>query len=79
MHEVLEDVVDHGLECHWAVSESKEHDEGFEEAVIGVKDCFPLITFLDSYIVVPLPYIQLSELYLALQSCVMSSGIMGRG
>ena len=59
--EVLEDVIHHGLEYHWAVSESKEHDKGFKEAVTGVKGHLPLIAFLDLDIVEPLPYIQLSE------------------
>ena len=50
--EVLKDFVHHGLECSRAVCESEEHDQGFEESMIGVKCCLPLITFLDANIVI---------------------------
>ena len=46
-----EDIVHHSLEGSGAVGHSKEHHEGFEEAAIGVEDCFPFIFRLDAYII----------------------------
>jgi len=50
-HEGPEDVVHHSLEGGGTVGHSKEHHERSEEAVVGVKDCFPLIYGLDTYII----------------------------
>jgi len=47
----LEDLIHYSLESSRAVSHSKEHHEGFEEAVIGAKDYFPFISGLDMYII----------------------------
>ena len=49
--EFVEDIVHHGLECGWAVGKAKEHHQRFEEAMIGAKGSFPLISFLHSDIV----------------------------
>src|SRR5882672_9914189 len=51
--ELLEDVIHHHLEHHRAVSETKEHDKGFEQASVRPKGCLPLVSVLDSHIVVP--------------------------
>ena len=59
--EVLKDVVHHPLEGGWTVGEAKEHDEGFEEALICSKGSFPLIALFDLYIVISPTYIQLHE------------------
>ena len=59
--EVLEDVIHHGLEGGWAVGEAKEHDQGFEEAPIHSEGGFPLVSFLDSYVVVSPTYIELRK------------------
>ena len=46
-----EDVVHHSLEGSRAVGHSEEHYERFEEASVGVKGCFSLISRLDAYII----------------------------
>ena len=46
-----EDVVHHSLEGGGAVSYSEKHYEGFEEATVGAKGCFPFIFGLDAYII----------------------------
>jgi len=46
-----EDVIHHSLEGSRAVGHSKEHYEGFEEASVGAKGYFPLISGLDAYII----------------------------
>ena len=46
-----EDVVHHSLEGSRAVGHSEEHYEGFEEASVGTKGHFPLISGLDVYII----------------------------
>ena len=61
--EVLEDIIHHGLECHWTVGESKEHDKRFEEATVCVKCSLPLITILYPYIFEPPSHVQLGEVF----------------
>ena len=46
-----EDVIHHSLEGSGAVGHSKEHYEVFEEASVGVKGRFSLISRLDAYII----------------------------
>ena len=43
---VLENVIHHGLEGSRAVGESKEHNQGFKESMVGAKGCLPFIAFL---------------------------------
>ena len=50
-YEGSENVVHHSLRGSRAVGHSKEHHEGFKEAVIGVEGCLPFISRLDAYIV----------------------------
>jgi len=50
--ELLEDVIHHHLEHRQAVSETKEHDKGFKQASVHPKGCLPLVSILDSHIVV---------------------------
>src|SRR5882672_8826494 len=50
--ELLENVVHHHLECHRAVSETKEHDKRFKQASVCLKGCLPLVSILDPHIVV---------------------------
>ena len=56
-----EDVIHHSLEGSGAVGHSKEHYEGFEEASVGAKSRFPLISGLDAYIIETLADIQFCE------------------
>jgi len=50
-YEVPEDVVYHGLESGWTVSHSKEHYQGFEQALIGLEGRLPLISGLNANVV----------------------------
>ena len=43
---VLEDVVHHRLEGGGTVCKAEEHDQGFEQAAVGLEGGFPLISFL---------------------------------
>ena len=61
INEVLKDVVHHGLEGGRAVGEAEEHDQGFKEAPIRSEGSFPLVSLLDSYIVVSPTYVQFHE------------------
>ena len=46
-----EDVIHHSLEGSGAVSYSKKHYKGFEEATVGAEGCFLFISRLDAYII----------------------------
>ena len=61
INEVLEDVIHHGLEGGQAVGEAEEHHQGFKEAPICSEGGFPLVSLLDSYIVVSPTYVQFRE------------------
>ena len=50
---VVEEVVHEALEGSGRVGESEEHHGGFEKSFMGDEGCFPLVTVLDSYIVLP--------------------------
>src|SRR5882724_5466058 len=50
--ELSEDVIHHHLECCQAVSETKEHDKRFKQASVRLKGCLPLVSILDSHVVV---------------------------
>jgi len=39
------------LEGSRTVGHSKEHHKRFEEAAVGIEDCFPFISRLDAYII----------------------------
>src|SRR5882672_4029909 len=52
VNELSEDVIHHCLECRRAVSETKEHDKGFKQALVHLKGCLPLVSILDSHIFV---------------------------
>ena len=58
---VAEGVIHKSLKSGGGVGKSKEHDGGFEESLMGDEGRFPLVTILDSYVVVPPPNIELSE------------------
>ena len=61
INEIFEDVIHHHLEGSWAVGEAKEHDQGFEEALICLEGGLPLISLSDPYIVISPSYVQLCE------------------
>src|SRR5882762_7360860 len=66
-NELVEDVVHHGLEGGWAVSQTEKHHEGFEEAAVGAESSFPLISFLHPDIIEPPPHVEFSEVLCSAQ------------
>ena len=58
---VLEYVIHHSLEGGWAVCETEEHYQRFEQSSIGPKGTFPLVTLVNVNVVVPPVNIQLGE------------------
>ena len=61
--EVLEDIVHHCLERSWAVGKTKEHYQWFEQSSVRPKCCLPLISILNSDVIVAPPNIQLCEVF----------------
>ena len=53
--------VHHHLECGWGVGETKEHDSGLKEPLLGEESCFLLISFFDANVVISPSYIKLGE------------------
>ena len=58
---ITEGVVHETLESGGGVGKSKEHHGGFEKSFVGDEGCLPLVTVLDSHIVVSPPDVELSE------------------
>ena len=58
---IAEGVVHETLEGGGGVGEPEEHHGGFEEASVGDEGCVPLVTILDSYIVISPLDVELSE------------------
>ena len=58
---VAERVVHETLEGGGGVGESEEHHGRFKEPFMGNKGCFPLVTVLDPYVVVPPSDVELGE------------------
>ena len=77
IEEVLENVIHHCLEGGWAVGEAKEHDKGFEEALIHSEGGLPLVSLLDLYIVVSPMYMKYFALELEAKIQLMISGMRG--
>ena len=50
---VSERVVHKSLESGRGVAKSKEHDSRFKESLVSNESCFPLVSVLDSNIVIP--------------------------
>jgi hypothetical protein len=66
-NKVSKDGVHHPLECCWGICDPKEHNHGFEQAVVGSKHSFPFIPFLDLYVIVAPAYIKLCEVASTMQ------------
>ena len=58
---IAEGVVHESLKGSGGVGEAKEHYGGFKESSVGDEGCLPLMTILDSYIVIPPSYVELGE------------------
>jgi len=78
--EVFENVIHHRLEGGQAVGEAKEHEKGLEETPIHSEGGFPLVSLLDSYVVVS-QHMSKFVKYLALESEIqlMMSSMRGSG
>ena len=50
-YEGSEDIIHHSLEGGRTVGHSKEHHEGFKEAMVGTEGCFSFISRLDAYVI----------------------------
>src|SRR5882672_525203 len=57
---VSEDVIHEGLEHSGSIGESHGHNQEFEQAILGVKCCLPLMASGDTNIVVAGPQVELS-------------------
>src|SRR6266403_3644653 len=66
---IAEEVVHHCLKCCRRVSETKEHNLWFKKSSIRFKCSFPLVAFLDSYIIVSPSYVKLSKELLLRKLC----------
>ena len=60
---IPKDVVDHTLESHGCIAESERHDSIFEEAVSATKCCFPLVSLLDSDVVLAVLEVDCIEVF----------------
>ena len=58
---VAEGVVHESLKGSGGIGEPEEHHGRFEESFVSDEGCFPLVTVLDSYIVVPPLNVELCE------------------
>ena len=58
---IAKGVIHETLEGGGGVGKSEEHHCAFEKSFMGNEGCFPFVTVLDSYIVVPPPDVELSE------------------
>ena len=58
---IAEGVVHETLEGGGGVGESEEHYGWFEEPLMGNEGCFPLVTVLDPYVIVPPSDVELSK------------------
>ena len=56
-----QDHVHEHLERWWGIAHSKVHNFGLERAKARFECCFPLISFLDAYIVVSPSYIEFGK------------------
>ena len=63
------DHVHHCLKGGRGISQSKEHDSGFEQPLICDKCCFIFITFFDAYVVVSPPDAYFGEHLCVLYMC----------
>ena len=58
---VVEQVIHEPLECGGEVTNTEEHDDGFEKSFVDDESHFPLIAIFDANIVIPPVDIKLSE------------------
>ena len=57
------------MEGGWAVSKTKEHNQGFEETLVHSKHGLPLVTFLDANIVETPLNVEFGEVLCSLEFC----------
>ena len=67
INHIRKDVIHHGLKGGWGIAHPKEHYGGFEKPPVCFKCCLPLVTILNSYVIIPLMDIEFGELMSSLQ------------
>jgi hypothetical protein len=65
---VLEDLIDHSLECGQTIGETKLHYQGLKEASIYAECCLPLIALTDMDIIVSPAHVELGEIASTLEA-----------
>src|SRR6266702_1391828 len=55
--DVMIDEVHHRLKSRWGVGETEIHHGRFEKPISGLKGCLVFVSFANTYIVVPPPYV----------------------
>ena len=78
INELFEQLVHHSLECGGTVAQSKEHDKWFEQSMVGLKCCLPLVSLSDTDIIYPQQTLSMVK-YFASDTLLMKSKISGRG
>lgn len=53
--------IHHSLEYCWCIPESEWHHCWFEQSLVGFEHCLTLVSFPESYVVIPCMYIQSGE------------------
>src|SRR6266481_4706719 len=61
-NQLCKDIIHHCLECGRTVCQAKEHHQGLKQATVGAECSLPLISFMDSDIVVAPLNIKLGEI-----------------
>ena len=61
VQQIMEDIVDEGLEDSWSVGESKQHHHILEVAKRSIKRRLPFVSFLYAYQLICVQQVQLGE------------------
>ena len=57
IHQVMEQLVHHLLECCWHVVQPKMHHQELKLLIVCVKQCLPFVVFLDVDVIVTPPHV----------------------
>ena len=62
VQELIKHLINEGLKCSRSICETERHDKIFKQAELCLECCFPLISALNSYLIICILAVQLSEL-----------------